>query len=1077
VPSQTATILVTDLVASTELRARLGEEQAERLRRLHDRLLRTSVETHGGVVVKGLGDGVLASFPETAGAVAAAVAIQQAADAHTQRHPELPIILRAGLSAGDVTVDDGDYFGTPVIEASRLCTAAEGGHILAAELVRLLARGRGSHEFATVGELELKGFPEPVGAVEIRWQRGPAGPPGLLFPELLGTGGELGFAGRTAELELLTVAWKEAHAGGRRRVLIGGEPGVGKTRLAAEIARRVHEAGGAVLYGRCEEDLGVPYEPFVEALAFFCEHTPPGDLRSRLGRYPGELSRLLPDLGDLVPGLNPPLCSDPATEQYRLFEAVASWLIAAGETAGLLLVVDDLHWAPAPTLHLLAHVLRAATPARLFVVATFRDTEVGPAHPLSAVLADLRRISGVERISLEGLSVDELTELLGDLPRSQVARALAADLYEGTEGNPFFVGEVLRNVAESGLTAEALPVPEGVREVIVSRVARLSPPTRELLSVASVLGRNLELAPLAGLAGLSEDGAVAAMEGGIAARLVEETEVGAYHFVHALVRSALYNTLSATRRARLHLRAADLFEHGAGENAARLAHHLVACTPLGESIRTARACLAAGDRALSVLADAEAGDWYSQGLAFITGDDDSRLRTDLLTRLGEAQRRTGHTQWRQTLLDASRLAAEHRDVTRLVRAVLANNRGISSVIGHVDDERLELLATALDLVGPAPTTDRAELLALQAVELVFAGDHERVLQAADEAAAIAAGLVDVTVRARVGVRRLWACLVPDRFAAMASEGSDVVGLADATGDLQLRVWSRLVWAFALLSTGDLHGTQRRTTEAMVIADETGQPGLRSATHSVHAAAIDALGEHEEAARLTQVAFELGQEASWPDAMAWYGALMWPHWSFEGQPEVAAAVVTQAFAEYPQMITWQGGWAMELGLTGQREELAGLLAELPDILPTVPMDMFWVNTHFYFAMAQGFGVEDREAAGATYGVLLPHRSLHVSFGIGYWGPVEVGLAVAARVMGDTEVALAHHEAAAATIETCGAARARALNGYQWARTLLTRDAPGDRQRAAEMLKETLAYCRTKGYATFVDKAEELLTMIR
>jgi class 3 adenylate cyclase len=1065
----TATILVTDLVGSTELRARLGDEQAERLRRLHDRLLRTSVEIHGGVVIKGLGDGVLASFPEANSAVAAAVAIQQAADAHTRRQLELPLFLRVGVSAGDVTVDEGDCFGTPVVEAARLCAVAEGGQILAAEVVRLLVKGRGGYEFTGVGELGLKGLPEPVVAVEVKWERPPSGAPELPFPDLLGTGAWLGFAGRVSELDLLTVAWKEAAAGERRSVLVSGEPGVGKTRLAGELARSVHEAGGAVLYGRCQEGLGAPYEPFVEALTFFCEHTPPADLRSRLGRYPGELVRLLPDLGELVPGLDPPLRSDPETEQYRLFEAVASWMAAAGEATGLVFVVDDLHWAPPATLRLLVHVLRAAGPARLLVLATFRDTEV--TDSLNAVLADLRRTSGVERISLEGLSLDELTELLADLP--QTPRALVATLHEETKGNPFFVGEILRHGAESDLGADTLPVPESVREVIVSRVARLATATGELLGVASVVGRDLDLGPIAAVAGVDQDAALQALDEALAARLVEETRPGAYRFVHALVRSALYDTLSATRRARLHLRAADFF----AEDPARLAHHLLASAPLGESTRTAEACLAAGDRALSALADAEAGEWYVQGLAL--AEEDPALRIELLIGLGEAQRRTGDAASRQTLLDAARLAAEVGDVPGLVRAVLANSRGltsvVTSVVGHVDAERLDLIQIALDLVAPG-SAQRAELLALQAAELVFGGDHERVLQASEEAAAIAGGLDNVTVRARVGLRRLLPALVPDRVTTMAAETAEVVGLADASGDPQLRVLSRALWVGTLLAAGALAEAQLRATEAMAIADETGQPGLRSDAHFYYAGAVDALGDHEEGGRLTQAAFDLGQQAAMPDAVMWYGARMWLHWTFEGQPEVAAEVAAPAFAEYPRLVAWQGAWALDLALSSRDEELAGFLAGLPSILPRVPVDNLWLTAHFCFAAAQGFGVENPEAAAAIYEVLLPYRALAASYGIAYLGPVEVALAILARVLGDIEGALAHHEAAAATIEACGAARARALNGYQWARTLLARDAPGDRQRALEIAQETLAYCRAKGYATFVTKTEELLATI-
>jgi tetratricopeptide (TPR) repeat protein len=720
-------------------------------------------------------------------------------------------------------------------------------------------------------------------------------------------------------------------------------------------------------------------------------------------------------------------------------------------------------------------VLRAGGPARLLVMATFRDTEVGPAHPLSAVLADLRRRSGVERISLEGLSVDELAELLGDIPRGQAARTLAAALHEGTEGNPFFVEVVLRDVAESGLAVGALRVPEGVREVIVSRVARLPAPTRELLGVASVLGRNLELAPVSGVAGLSEEGAAMAMEEALAARLVEETEVGAYRFVHALVRSALYDTLSATRRAQIHLRAAEVTEQQDPEDAARLAHHLVACAPLGEPTRTARACLAAGDRALAVLADYEAGDWYSKGLAF--GEEDPTLRIDLLTGLGESQRRTGDAASRQTLLDAARSAADHGDVGRLARAVLANNRGISSMIGHVDEERLEVIDTALDLVGPAPSRDRAELLVLQAAELLFAGDHKRVLRAADEAGAIADRLDDVAVRARVGLQRLWACLIPDRITVLASEGVEVVRLADSSGDPQLRAWSRAMWGCSLLLIGDLGRARQQAMETMAVADEAGQPGLRALAHSFYATALDALGEHEEAQRLAQAVPELGQQAGWPDAMLWYVGLMLLPWVFEGQSEVAVAVASSAAAGYPRMAIGPAALALCLAFAGRGEELAGLLAGVPSVLPEVPVDLYWLGAHAAYAGAQEFGVENADAAAATYDALLPYRAFHIAAGISlYVGPIEMALAVLSRVMGDVEGALAHHEAASATIEACGAARARAMNGYGWAMTLLARDAPGNRRRAADMLEDTLAYSRTKGYTTFVDKTEELLATI-
>jgi hypothetical protein len=251
--------------------------------------------------------------------------------------------------------------------------------------------------------------------------------------------------------------------------------------------------------------------------------------------------------------------------------------------------------------------------------------------------------------------------------------------------------------------------------------------------------------------------------------------------------------------------------------------------------------------------------------------------------------------------------------------------------------------------------------------------------------------------------------------------------------------------------------------------ETGQPGLRSLAHSYHAAALDVVGEHDEGARLTQLAFDLGQQAAMPDALNFYGAAMWVHWIYEDQLEVAALVADQAFAEYPTLVAWQGAGVLARVLAGRDDEAVGVLARAPD----VPVDMFWLITQAFFAAAQGFGVEHPETAGTTYEALLPYRALHAAYGIGYLGPVEIVLGTLARVLGDPDAALAHHETAAAAIESCGAARARAFNDYQRARALLARDAPGDRRRAAELTGENLAYCRAKGYSTFVRQTEELL----
>jgi class 3 adenylate cyclase len=515
----TAIVLFTDLVRSTELRSRLGEEAAEVLRHRHDDLVTGVVEANRGRLVKHLGDGVMASFTGASDALAAAVGIQQALDRHNRSGASgVPLEVRIGVSAGDVAFEEADCFGTPVIEAARLCAAATGGQILVTDVVRLLAGTGGGYDLRPVGPLDLKGLPAPVSACEVAWEPLPA--PFLPMPPLFTDIGRI-FVGRGRELERLEQLWKEGAAGELRVAFLAGEPGVGKTRLAAELAREVHEEGATALAGRCDEDMGVPYQPFVEALRHFLDFTPDGDLPQRLGRYGGELTRLVPELTARLPELPPPLCSDPETERYRLFDGVAAWLAALSSDRPLLLVLDDLHWAAKPTLLLLRHVIRSSEPARLFVLATYRDTEVSRIHPLAELLADLAGQTGVERISLTGLDstgvVAYMQRAAGhDLDEEDLR--LAHAIHEETEGNAFFVREMLRHLTETGalswrhgrwfmrLPVEELGIPEGVREVVGRRLSRLSAEANRVLRMAAVAGTEFGAFHVEEVGGVGESG-------------------------------------------------------------------------------------------------------------------------------------------------------------------------------------------------------------------------------------------------------------------------------------------------------------------------------------------------------------------------------------------------------------------------------------------------------------------------------------------------------------------------------------------------------------------------------------------
>ena len=360
-------------------------------------------------------------------------------------------------------------------------------------------------------------------------------------------------------------------SGQRQLLLLAGEPGIGKSRLSAEFARTAHGGGALVLFGRCDEGMGVPYQPFVEALSRYLRQAP----NLVLGRLAGELVRLVPEVGERIHGLSPPLRSDPETERYRLFDAVAAWLGAVSETAPVLFVIEDLHWATKPTLLLLSHLLRSDEDLHLLLLTTFRDTPLDMTPDLADLVAELLRQPGVERVRLAGLDepgVGALMEAQAGHDLDDEGWALARIVHGETAGNPFYVREMLSLLAEKGDIVRRdgrwvpgqplaqLDVPDSVRDVVERRLTRLPDRTSEMLALAAVLGERFDLPVLAKASGDSESSVIETLRPAVGARLVNETDAGSYHFTHALVRSALEDALGPTRRVQLHRAAGSAIE-------------------------------------------------------------------------------------------------------------------------------------------------------------------------------------------------------------------------------------------------------------------------------------------------------------------------------------------------------------------------------------------------------------------------------------------------------------------------------------------------------------------------------------
>lgn len=513
-------------------------------------------------------------------------------------------------------------------------------------------------------------------------------------------------------------------------MLVAGEPGIGKTRVAAEVSAAAHGDGATVLYGRCDEDTLVPHQPFVEALTQLLAGVGSERLAALLGDTAPDLARLLPDLPRRLE-LDAAPAGDAEMSRYLMFEAVSGLLRETTLRAPAMIVLDDLHWADAPTLRLLRHLVTQAQPERLLVVGTYRDTDLDRTHPLAAVLADLRKETTVDRVLLGGLSEPEIASLLEkvrDQSADEQSKALAAALHQETEGNPFFVREVLRHLVETGalyqrdgrwtsdVPATTVGIPEGVRDVIGRRLSRLDDQTNEALAAAAVLGRDFALDDLVAVTGVAPDALVAMLDGAVAAAVVTEVAgaVDRWAFTHALVRQTLTEELTTSRRVRLHrdIARAIAARPDAADRVSELALHYGEAAAAGCLQEAVDYALLAGEQAFERLAFEQAAAHFRTGLDLVDldPDPDEGDRAHLLLYLGRALHHCGEPQVAAVRLrDATIAARKAGDAQTFARAAIERTTW-GAALGAEWTEDDDLLDEAAGLVSDDPAL-RARVLA------------------------------------------------------------------------------------------------------------------------------------------------------------------------------------------------------------------------------------------------------------------------------------------------------------------------------------------------------------------------------
>jgi DNA-binding SARP family transcriptional activator len=799
------------------------------------------------------------------------------------------------------------------------------------------------------------------------------------------------FVGRAAELERLRAAWAGVTTHRRHRiVLLAGEPGVGKTRLADRFAREILERGAPVLLGRCWEEPLAPFEPYAEAL------------------------RQVGAAEVLQPGQDPG-----AGARHRLFDAVDATLAGLAAERGLLLVIDDLHWADHATLLLTSFLLRSGRPAPLLVLGTYRDTELGRHSPLTGALAELQRDGTLDRVGLKGLEERDVAELarsllgeeeVGDDPavafgraRMSVAR-VAAQVHARTDGNAFFAEQVLRGLTDSP------EVPESVRHAVGVRLSRLSEEANELLAAAAVLGLELDPRALAGTAALEPAAAEAALDEVLRARLLRRAAAGErFEFAHALVREAVYDELNVLRRARLHRRAAEALRAlGEDRHLEEIAAQLLQAASPADAREVADLLVRAGRRALERLAYEDAAERFERALeALALADAEDEAGPVLLAR-GDALLRAGDTASARGAFDAAaRLARRRGDPALLAEAALGF-AGLGVAIVDLDAEAIARLEEALE--APLSPLVRARLQARLAVELYYAPDRTRSEALSAEAVATARGSGDPSALAAALNARHVALWRPDRIEERLEAAADMIAAARQAGEPHQELQARNWRVMDLYERGDMPACREEIARHARMADELRLPSFQWYTPlwAATAAALD--GRWAEAERLRLEAQEAGERAG--DRNAWLFSamveqIMQAQRGEIGQTDLAfiedKIANSAAGPAYRSALVW-----VLAGLGRPDEARAHLDAWVRDDLA---FDANWMSAHA--EVAEGIGIlGDPTHAQLVYDRLLPYSGRPATAGraVVSYGSVDRYLGGLAAVLGRRDEAIAHLHAA-------------------------------------------------------------------